>query len=109
MWDDLDGLFDGLFDDLENNDAVMRKTTMQRKHANKLSAAGKRALKKTAAKKRSGKKAPVNLAASSSAANDSQYTSGVAVGASVGVVAALGALYAISKCNKGSVDDFQRV
>jgi len=103
MWNDWGSWLPWMFQD---TDADMRKTTMQRKHELKKSAAGKHALEKTAAKERSGKKASVNLAASSSAANDGQYASGVAMGAAVGAAAALGALVAISKCNKGRVDDF---
>jgi len=109
--EDLDACEDAMYVDWDeyyeaHPDAVMRKTTMQRKHELVKSAAGKHALEKTAAKERSGKKASVNLAASSSAANDGQYASGVAMGAAVGAAAALGALVAISKCNKGRVDDF---
>jgi len=104
--EDCDAREDAMYVDWDHPDAVMRKTTMQRKHELLKSAAGKHALEKTAAKERSGKKASVNLAASLSAANDSQYASGVAMGAAVGAAAALGALYAISKCNKGRVDDF---
>jgi len=51
----------------------------------------------------------MNLAKFAEERGSSQFNYGVLVGSSVGAATALGAVYAMSRCGKASVDDFYRV
>ena len=51
----------------------------------------------------------MNLARFAEERGSSQFNYGIVVGSSVGAAAALAAVYAMSKCGKASIDDYQRV